>query len=151
MIFSGLGRVYKKQGNMIFVEVPLKDLGKTMIRLRAKDVEHISDITGYDNGKQIELIYHFIKGKDILNLKVKIQRKEPVVNSIIKHFPGAELYERECFEMFGVKFQGNPNLRRMLLGETSPVTPLRKDAKLQREGVDEVSKEKEGGKYEKKG
>ena len=140
MTFSSLGRVYKKQGNMIFVEIPLKNLGKTMIRLRAKDVEHISDITGYDNGKQIELIYHFVRGKDILSLKVKLHGKEPVANSIVKQFPGAELYERECFEMFGVKFQGNPNLRRMLLGETSPLTPLRKDAKLEREGVDKIKK-----------
>lgn len=133
---SGMGKVYKRQGNMVFVEISQKELGKTIIRLRAKQVERISAITGYDNGKQIELIYHFVHGKNIINLKVKIDRKKSVIDSIIKQFPGAELYERECHEMFGVKFQGNPNLKRMLLGPTSPVAPLRKDAKLEREGVD---------------
>jgi NADH-quinone oxidoreductase subunit C len=141
---SGMGKVYKRQGNMIFVEIPQKDLGKTIIRLRAKEIEHISAITGYDNGKQIELIYHFVHGKNIINIKLKIDRNKPVIDSIMKQFPGAELYERECYEMFGVKFQGNPSMKRMLLGHTSPVTPLRKDAKLEREGVDK------GGKHEKK-
>lgn len=133
---SSIGKVYKRQGNMVFVEIPHKDLGKTIIRLKAKEIEHISAISGYDNGKQIELIYHFVHGKNVLSIKTSIDREKPVVNSIIKQFPGAELYERECYEMFGVKFQGNPNMRRILLGPTSPVTPLRKDAKLEREGVD---------------
>jgi NADH:ubiquinone oxidoreductase subunit C len=92
-------------------------------------VKHISGITGHDNGKDIELLYHFSHGGVLLSIKTRIDRKKPAMKSIVKQFPGAEIYERECFEMLGISFQGNPRLRRILLGHESPVTPLRKDAK----------------------
>jgi len=128
MIFAeSLGRVYKRHGNSVFVEIPQKDFAKTMLRLKLKGVEHISAITGYDNGKEIELLYHFTYDGKILSIKTKIDRKKPVMNSIVKQFPGAELYERECFEMFGINFHGNPNLKRVLLSKDSPKTPLMKE------------------------
>ena len=130
MLFAkSLGRVYKRYGNSVFVEVSQKDFGKTMLRLKAKGIEHISAITGYDNGKDIELIYHFTYDGKILSIKTRADRKKPVVNSIVKQFPGAELYERECFEMFGINFHGNPNLRGVLLSKESPKTPLLKGVK----------------------
>ena len=132
MFESSLGRVYRKQGNSIFVEVSHRDFGKTILRLKAKGIEHISAITGYDNGKEIELLYHFAYEGRVLSIKTKLDRKKPVIGSIVKHFPGAELYERECFEMLGISFQGNPNLRHVVLDTLSPKTPLMKDSK--REG-----------------
>lgn len=130
MIFAkSLGRVYKKQGNSVFVEIHQKDFGKTMLRLKAKNIEHISAITGYDNKKEIELIYHFTYDGKILSIKTKVDRKKPIVNSIVKQFPGAEVYERECFEMFGINFHGNPNLKHILLGKESPKTPLLRSGK----------------------
>jgi NADH:ubiquinone oxidoreductase subunit C len=130
MLFAkSLGRVYKRYGNSVFVEVSQKDFGKTMLRLKAKGIEHISAITGYDNGKDIELIYHFTYDGKILSIKTRAERKKPVVNSIVKQFPGAELYERECFEMLGINFHGNPNLRSVLLSKESPKTPLLKGVK----------------------
>ncbi len=129
MFAKSLGRVYKKQGNSIFVEISQGDFGKTMLRLKAKGIEHISAITGYDNRKEIELLYHFTYEGRILSIKTKIDRKKPVMNSIVKQFPGAELYERECFEMFGINFQGNPNLKHILLSKDSPQTPLMKGEK----------------------
>jgi NADH:ubiquinone oxidoreductase subunit C len=130
MIFAkSLGRVYKKQGNSVFVEIHQKDFGKTMLRLKAKNIEHISAITGYDNKKEIELVYHFTYDGKILSIKTRVDRKKPIVNSIVKQFPGAELYERECFEMFGVNFHGNPNLKHILLSKESPKTPLLRSEK----------------------
>lgn len=130
MIFaSSLGKVYKKQENVVFVEIPLKDFGKTMMRLEAKDVKHISSISGYDNGKEIEVIYHFAYEGKYLGIKTKINRKHPEIPSIVKQFPGAGLYENECFEMFGVRFQGNTNMKPILLNKESPKTPLMKNDK----------------------
>jgi len=137
MFAKSIGKVYRIQGRYIFVEVSQKDFGKTVIRLLAKGIEHTSGITGYDNGKELEVIYHFVYGKKYLNIKIRIDKDKPVIRSIVKEFPGVEIYERECYELFGIKFQGNPSMRRLLLGHTSPVNPLRKDAKLEREGVDE--------------
>lgn len=127
MIFANsLGKVYKKQGNAVFVKISMKEFGKTMMRLEAKDIKHISSISGYDNGKEIEVVYHFTYGKLYLGIKTLIDRKHPKIPSIVKQFPGADLYERECFEMFGIHFEGNNNLNPILLGEDSPKTPLLK-------------------------
>lgn len=138
MFAKSLGKVYKIQGKYIFVEIPQKDFGKTIIRLVSKGVDRISAITGYDNGREIELVYHFIYGKRYLNVKVSVDREKSSIKSIVKEYPGAEIYERECYELLGVNFHGNPSMRRLLLGPTSPVCPLKKDAKLQREGVDKI-------------
>ena len=144
MLFAkSLGKVYKKQRNMVFVQIPYKDLGKTMLRLQAKGVEHISAISAYDNRKDLELVYHFTYEGKILSIKTKLDRKKPVVNSVVKQFPGAEIYERECFEMFGINFSGNPNLRHLLLDTTSPKTPLMKNMG---KGIEKLKKGKERGK-----
>jgi NADH-quinone oxidoreductase subunit C len=131
MFAQSLGKVYRRHGNAVFVEVPLKGFGKTMLRLEARGVKRISAITGYDSGKEIELVYHFTYEGKVLSIKTRIDRKKPVMGSIVKQFPGAELYERECFEMFGINFHGNPNLKHVLLGRDSPKTPLVKGAKLE--------------------
>ena len=126
---NSIGKVDRRQGKSAFVEIPLKDFGKTMLRLEAKKITRISGITGYDNGKEIEMVYHFTYDGKILSIKTRLPRKEPVMQSITEKFPGAEIYERECFEMLGIKFRGNKNLNRILLGQESPVNPLLKGGK----------------------
>lgn len=137
MFARSLGKVYRSHGNAVFVEIPAKDLGKTMTRLEAKGVKHISSISGYDNGKEIEVVYHFAHDGSYLGIKTRADRKKPAMPSIVKQFPGAELYERECFEMFGIRFQGNPNLKHVLLSKESPKTPLMKggDQSFGKKGV----------------
>ncbi|RKY00525.1 MAG: hypothetical protein DRP54_05315 [Spirochaetes bacterium] len=125
-----LGKVYKKQGKAVFVKVKKKDFMKVMEKIHRKTQGRISAITGYDNGKNIELIYTFLLEKYILNVKIEINRKNPFIQSISSLFPAAEIYERENFEMLGVRFEGNKNLKKILLDKASPKTPLRKGGKI---------------------
>ena len=54
-------------------------------------------------------------------------RDEPVVDSVIDIWKGADLQEREIWDLMGIHFEGHPNLKRVLLWEGFPGHPLRKD------------------------
>ncbi len=61
------------------------------------------------------LVYHFIVSKKVKNIRVNIKNNE--TESLTKIFPNAELYEREIFDMFGIKFKGHPKLESLFLSE----------------------------------
>ena len=61
-----------------------------------------------------------------------------VVDSVCDLWPGAEWTEREVFDMFGIRFDGHPDMRRILLWETYPAHPLRKDYPLRGRGEREA-------------
>lgn len=54
----------------------------------------------------------------------------PMAPSVVELWPGANWHERECFDMFGIKFAGHPDLRRILMWDSYPYHPLRKDFPL---------------------
>lgn len=96
--------------------------------------DHLSTITGLDTGTGIELIYHVVYENSLVaSLKTKILKTDPRIKSISDIYPTAELYEREVHDILGVKFEGHPNLSRLLLPEDWPenLHPLRKDVTLE--------------------
>lgn len=124
--FGDLGHVYKKQKDSIFLEVKKEKVVTVVNELKSIGFDRISSMTGVDNGKEIELLYHFLHDKKIINIKTRLDRKSPKIKSIIDVFPGANIFEREAYEMFGIMFDGNPNMKRLLLDVSSPETPLKK-------------------------
>ena len=92
----------------------------------------LSDITcvdWYPNEPRFEVVYHLlsIPKKDRVRLKVKLDGASPVVESVTSVWPGANYFEREVFDLFGVRFTGHPHLRRLLMPEDWEGHPLRKD------------------------
>lgn len=126
---TGLGKVYHRWENTVFIEVPEKDLMKTLKKVREKTGPGITDIAGYDSGKDYEVSYTFTSGRDVFTIRTRISRKKPEIDSATELFPGAELMERECFESLGIVFRGNPFLHKILHAEGTPKTPLRKEEK----------------------
>jgi NADH-quinone oxidoreductase subunit C len=55
---------------------------------------------------------------------------EPSMPSVVTLWPGANWHERECYDMFGIKFEGHPDLRRILMWDGYPYHPLRKEFPL---------------------
>jgi formate hydrogenlyase subunit 5 len=100
------------------------------ISLLLKHVENaeLSTITGTDLGNEIELNYHMACGGTV-TLKNRVSREKPVIRTITDILPGANLYEREVFDLLGVVFVGHPNLKRLMLPDNWPKGeyPLRRD------------------------
>ncbi len=82
-----------------------------------------------DEEYRFELIYHFYSTahNHRLRLKVPLAAADPVADSLVELWPGANWFEREVWDMFGIRFTGHPNLRRLLLYEEFVGHPLRKD------------------------
>ena len=79
--------------------------------------------------ERFEVVYHLhsLSRKHRLRLKVHLPESNPVLDSVTDVWIGADWYERECFDMFGIRFMGHPNLERLLMYDGFVGHPLRKD------------------------
>lgn len=92
----------------------------------------LSDVTGVDRfpiEPRFELNYHLlsIPRRRRLRVKARVSGQNPVIESVTSVWPTANWHEREVFDLFGVRFEGHPDLRRILLPEDWEGHPLRKD------------------------
>ena len=92
----------------------------------------LSDITcvdWYPSEPRFEVIYHLlsISKKERVRLKVRLESASLAVDSLTSLWPGANYFEREVFDLFGIRFNGHPYLRRLLMPEDWEGHPLRKD------------------------
>ena len=69
-----------------------------------------------------------------LTVRVFLDDPEPAVRSVVPIWPGANWLEREVWDMFGIRFVGHPDLRRLMMPEEFTAHPLRKDYPLQGRG-----------------
>jgi NADH-quinone oxidoreductase subunit C len=78
---------------------------------------------------RFELSYHLVSipRRDRVRLQVRLTAQDPAVDSLVPVWPGANWLEREIFDLFGIRFNGHPDLRRILLPEDWEGYPLRKD------------------------
>src|ERR1700731_5035872 len=92
----------------------------------------LSDVTcvdWYPAEPRFEVVYQLlsISKKERLRLKVRLDSASPAVESLTSLWPGANYFEREVFDLFGIRFNGHPYLRRLLMPEDWEGSPLRKD------------------------
>jgi NADH-quinone oxidoreductase subunit C len=92
----------------------------------------LSDVTGVDRfpiEPRFELNYHLlsIPHRRRVRIKARVSGQDPVIESVTSVWPTANWHEREVFDLFGVRFEGHPDLRRILLPEDWEGYPLRKD------------------------
>ncbi len=103
---------------------------------------HLSSVCGVDYlGMGLEprfaVVYHLYSpsARRQLTVKVPVEESDPVVPSVVEVWPAAGWHERETFDMFGIRFEGHPNLTRILMPEDADFHPLRKDVPLGGEDV----------------
>jgi len=101
----------------------LKNL-EPLVRLSA-----VTCVDWYGREPRFEVVYqvHFLTGNRRLRLKCRLSGEEPEIDSVVFVWPAADWYEREIFDLFGVRFRNHPNLRRILMPEDWQGHPLRKD------------------------
>jgi NADH-quinone oxidoreductase subunit C/D len=93
--------------------------------------DYLSCVTGVDylpDGK-MEVVYHAYRttGGPALLFKVQLPRENPMVDSLVSIYPGADFQEREAWDLYGIQFRGHPNQRRILMWEGFEGHPMRKD------------------------
>jgi NADH-quinone oxidoreductase subunit C len=93
--------------------------------------DFLRSLTGTDRptDKQVEVVAHLFsyKHRHAFVLKTRVPRDQGVLDSIADIWPAADWMEREIFDMLGVRFQGHPDLRRLLLPEDWVGHPMLKD------------------------
>ncbi len=92
----------------------------------------LSDATCLDRfpmEPRYELQYHLVSIplRQKVRIRVRLYGNDPVVDSMVAVWPGANWLEREIFDLFGIQFTGHPDLRRILLPDDWEGYPLRKD------------------------
>jgi NADH-quinone oxidoreductase subunit C len=95
------------------------------------------DVTAVDwmdeRENRFEVVYHLLSTRHRYRLRIKIEvsEDEPVVDSVVSLWSTANYMEREAWDMYGIHFEGHPDLRRILLYEEFEGHPLRKDYPVQ--------------------
>jgi len=89
----------------------------------------LSCISGVDMLDHLETVYHMrsMTRGSLLQIKVRIDSEKPEVDSVVSVWPTANWLEREVYDMYGIKFTGHPDLRRMLLDDDFEGYPLLKN------------------------
>jgi NADH-quinone oxidoreductase subunit C len=95
-------------------------------------INYLSDLTCGDyhpREPRFEVAYHLLsmQRKERVRLKVRLEGGDPAIESITSVWAAAGFFEREVFDLFGIHFLGNPDLRRIVMPEDWEGHPLRKD------------------------
>lgn len=98
--------------------------------------DYLQDISAVDylakKETRFEVVYHLysLKHRHSIRIKAEVPDDDCSIDSVISIWRGADWLERECFDMMGIRFNGHPDLRRVLLPEDWEGYPLRKDYQL---------------------
>jgi NADH-quinone oxidoreductase subunit C len=91
--------------------------------------EDVTAVDWFPSSPRFQLSYHILSHtyKERIRLRVLLDGDAPAVESITSVWPSANFYEREVFDLFGIHFEGHPNLRRIMMPDDWQGHPLRKD------------------------
>jgi NADH-quinone oxidoreductase subunit C len=91
--------------------------------------EDLTAVDWYPASPRFQLSYHILSHayKERIRLRVMVDEAQPVVESITPVWAGANYYEREVFDLLGVRFDGHPDMRRIMMPDEWTGHPLRKD------------------------
>ena len=92
-------------------------------------LEDVTAVDWFPAQPRFQISYHIVSHslKERIRLRVMVDEASPALDTIVSVWPSANYYEREIFDLFGVRFDGHPNLRRIMMPEDWSGHPLRKD------------------------
>ena len=100
--------------------------------VQAAGYNFLEDLTAVDwfpAAPRFQVSYEILSQayKDYIRLRVMVDEPDPAVESLVPVWPSANYFEREVFDLFGIRFEGHPNLRRIMMPDDWTGYPLRKD------------------------
>jgi len=137
-LVPGAGAATLSHGTIAFVLAP-RELVPAVQRLRDEfGFDLLLDVTAVDwpaDALRFEVVHHLYSTthKVRVRLKTRVGAGAPVVDSLVALYGSAAYMERECHDMYGIRFRGNHDLRPILLYEGFTGHPLRKDYPKRRE------------------
>jgi NADH-quinone oxidoreductase subunit C len=92
-------------------------------------LEDLTAVDWFPSSPRFQVTYQILSHacKDYIRLRVVVDEDDPSVESLVPVWPSANYYEREVFDLFGIRFGGHPNLRRIMMPDDWKGYPLRKD------------------------
>jgi NADH-quinone oxidoreductase subunit C len=89
----------------------------------------VTAVDRYPTEPRFEVVYHLhsIERNERVRLKCRLPGQDPAIESVTSVWRGANWYEREVFDLFGIRFTGHPDLRRIMMPDDWEGYPLRKD------------------------
>jgi NADH-quinone oxidoreductase subunit C len=122
----------KFEFNELTLTIAPEEIRAACATLKAAGYNAFDDLTAVDwfpRTPRFQLSYHLLSHamKDRIRLRVPLEESSPAVESITPVWAGADYYEREVFDLFGIRFEEHPNLRRIMMPEEFQGHPLRKD------------------------
>lgn len=122
----------KNASGFDILEVPSDKIVETVKNLKTNvnaRFDMLLSVSGVDNKDSFDVVYHLYSTVFNTNLilKVKLSKDSPSVNTLTEVYPAADWHERETYDLFGIIFNGHPNLERILLPKDWKGHPLRKD------------------------
>jgi NADH-quinone oxidoreductase subunit C len=135
---SVLDTLYFREGATLIANPPA--LRTVLEHLRGRGFAFLSSVHGvdyYPDEPRLGVHYELLDMEkvDRITVKVRLHTDSPTVASIVDMWPGADHQEREVYDMFGVEFEGHPDLRRILMPEDYEGHPQRRDFPLGGEPV----------------
>ncbi len=138
------GHLVTESRGQTVLHVPRDELSKLVLQLRDDEGYNVCiDVTGVDYltytsprnlpeevaPERFEVVVMLLshEHRSRLRLRVQVPEADPVVPSLFEVHPGTEAMEREVYDMFGIRFDGHPDLTRILMPEDWEGHPLRKD------------------------
>lgn len=118
--------------NELTLTIAPEEIRAACFTVQAAGYNFFEDMTAVDwfpASPRFQLSYHFVSFsfKERIRLRVLLDEANPAVESITPVWPGANYYEREVFDLFGIRFEEHPNLRRIMMPDDWQGYPLRKD------------------------
>lgn len=105
------------------------ELYDAALKLKELGFDRMGMLTAVDRGENFEMVYRLTSRSMTTGmfLKCMVPRENPVTRSIVPLWPAALWQEREVYDLFGIRFEGHPDMRRILLPDDWVGHPLRKD------------------------
>ena len=101
------------------------------VALKEMGFEYLNCVSSVDwvAAGELEVVYNLssLKGKTKALIRVRVPREDPVIRSVVPLWSAANWHEREAYDLMGIRFDGHPDLRRILTSEDWVGHPLRKD------------------------
>jgi NADH-quinone oxidoreductase subunit C len=123
--------LFEISGKLPAFVLPSSALLESAKKLRAQGYDYLLFVTAvdYPAQNQFELVYALAsyQGGEAFALICRIPRQDPIIPSVYRIWATAEWHEREVYDLFGIRFEDHPDLRRILLDDTWQGHPLRKD------------------------